>query len=77
MWKSDLSWFTVFWAKMFDFSRAIVFCSGHRFLKHKMAEYAKNLGKARSLVTRDTFIYAIKVPAYHASSWRDVILELG
>jgi len=53
---------------MFDFSRAIVFCSGHRFLKHKMAEYAKNLGKARSLVTRDTFIYAIKVPAYHASS---------
>jgi len=40
------------------------------------AAYAKNVGKARPLVTLDTPIYAIKVPAYHASSWRDVILEL-
>jgi len=30
---------------MFDFRRATVVCSGHRFLKHKMAAYAKNLGR--------------------------------
>jgi len=29
---------------MFDFMRAAVFCLGHRFSKHKMTGYAKNLG---------------------------------
>jgi len=38
-----------FWgAKMFHFRRATVYCLGHRFPKHKMTGYAKNLAGAWS-----------------------------
>jgi len=36
---------------MFDFRRATVFCLRHRFSKHKMTRYAKNLGQMALLAT--------------------------
>ena len=58
--------------KMFDFTRATVFCLGYRLSKHKMTRYAKNLGGHGPLATSMVYHTAVLLRSASTENWNRI-----